>query len=89
VERSVVALVDPGQLSLDDLVVQVVHGPVTADGSFDEHSMTVIDMHPEEDGRFTASFVPEQAGRWGVSARALPTHPSLTSPFDSGLVVAD
>ncbi|MGA7756765.1 MAG: alpha-glucan family phosphorylase [Ilumatobacteraceae bacterium] len=89
VERSVVAHVDPGQLSLDDLVVQVVHGPVTADGSFDEHSMTVIDMHPDEDGRFTASFVPEQAGRWGVSARALPTHPSLTSPFDSGLVVAD
>ena len=89
VERSVVAHVDPGQLSLDDLVIQVVHGPVTADGSFDEHRMTVIDMHPDEHGRFAADFVPEQAGRWGVSVRALPGHPSLTSPFDPGLVVAD
>ena len=51
--------------------------------------MTVIDMHPDEDGRFAARFVPEQAGRWGVSVRALPAHPSLTSPFDSGLVAAD
>jgi hypothetical protein len=66
-----------------------VHGPVTADGSFDEHRMTVIDMHPDEHGRFAAGFVPEQAGRWGVSVRALPGHPSLTSPFDPGLVVAD
>ena len=88
-ERSVVAQVDPGPLSIDELTVQVVHGPVTADGAFDEQRMTVIDMHARDDGRFAARLVPEHAGRWGVSVRALPAHPLLTGPVDSGLVVAD
>ena len=89
VGRRVVAHVDPGSLSIDELSVQVVHGPVTADGSFDEHRMTVIDMHPDDTGRFAADLVPEQAGRWGVAVRALPAHRLLTGPFDSGLVVVD
>jgi starch phosphorylase len=89
VERHVVAHVEPGSLSLDELSVQVVHGPLAADGSFDEHRMTVIDMHPDRDGRFAATFVPEQAGRWGVAVRAMPSHRDLTNPSDPGLVVTD
>ncbi len=84
--REVVAHVDAGSLSPTDLSVQAVHGPVNADGSFDEDRMVVIDMAPAGDGRFTATFAPEQAGRWGVSVRVLPTHPLLTGPFDTGLV---
>jgi hypothetical protein len=30
--------------------------------------------------------VPDRAGRWGIAARAMPTHPHLTGPFDTGLV---
>jgi glycogen phosphorylase len=86
-ERRVVAHVDPGPLSLEELTVQVVHGPLAPDGSFDEHRMAVADMQPGEDGRFAATFVPEHAGRWGVAVRAMPTHPSLTSPYDAALVV--
>jgi glycogen phosphorylase len=85
-ERTVTAHVETGSLSLDDLLVQAVHGPVTADGSFDEAHMRVLDLAPDGAGRFTTTFVPEQAGRWGVSVRALPTHPLLTNEFATGLV---
>ena len=43
-ERRVVAHVDPGMLTEGELDVQAVHGPVTADGQFDEPRLTVIDM---------------------------------------------
>jgi hypothetical protein len=43
-ERRVVATVDPGSLGLDELCVQVAHGPVTADGAFVEHRLAVLDM---------------------------------------------
>jgi starch phosphorylase len=87
--REVVAHVDAGSLSPTDLNIQAVHGPVNADGSFDEDRLAVIDMTPSGDGQFTATFTPEQSGRWGVSVRALPTHPLLTGPFDAGLVAVD
>jgi starch phosphorylase len=87
--RDVIAYVDAGSLSLSELSVQAVHGPVQADGSFDEDRLAVIPMTPTGDGRFAATFTPERAGRWGVSVRALPTHPLLTGPFDVGLVVVD
>ena len=66
--------------------MQVVHGPVTADGSFDEQRMTVADMTAQGDGRFAAGFTPGEAGRWGVTVRVMPTHPLLTNLSDTGLV---
>lgn len=84
--RTANATLDPGTLRADDVVVQVVHGPLTIDGSFDEELMTVVPMTVQADGRYEASFTPDRAGRWGVSVRALPSHPHLTSVYDTGLV---
>jgi starch phosphorylase len=86
VERRVVAHVDSGALDVDEIRVQVVHGPVTADGSFDEHRLTVADMSRDDDGRFTTTFVPSDGGRWGLTVRAMPTHRALSSPSTTGLV---
>jgi starch phosphorylase len=88
-ERHVVAHVDPGALTAEELRVQVVHGPVTPDGSFDEMRMTVFDMVRDGDHRYVAGFIPAEAGRWGVTVRAQPTHPLLTSPIETGLVATD
>ncbi len=88
-ERHVVADVDPGELAATELIVQVVHGPVAADGSFDEASMTVVDMVAEHDGRYSCSFVPGSSGRWGVTVRAMPIHPSLIDSIETGLVATD
>ncbi len=87
--RRVVARVDPGALRAEELTVQVVHGPVTADGSFDEQRMIVLDMTAENDHRYAAAFTPGEAGRWGVTVRAMPTHRLLTGPIDTGLVATD
>ncbi len=86
IARLVVAELEPGTLGLDEIAVQLVHGPLLADGSFDEQRMSVVAMTAGDDGRFQATFSPDRAGRWGVAARALPTHPHTTSLFDTGLV---
>ena len=84
----IVALVDPGALSLDELVVQAVHGPLLADGSFDESSMVTETMHHGDGGTYRGTITPSGAGPWGVTVRAIPTHPGLSSIYDTGLVAA-
>ncbi|MGE5211823.1 MAG: alpha-glucan family phosphorylase, partial [Acidobacteriota bacterium] len=77
---------EAGSLDRSEIVVQLLHGPLLADGSFDEALLRVVPMTADHDGRFRTSFTPDRAGRWGVAARAMPTHPSLRGPFDTGLV---
>ncbi len=77
---------DAGSIERDSIVVQLLHGPLLADGSFDEPVLSVLPMTAGDDGRFRTTFVPDRAGRWGVAARAMPTHPYLRGPFDTGLV---
>ena len=84
--RDVVVELDPGALGGDEIVVQLLHGPLLADGSFDEALLHVVPMAAGDDGRFHVTFAPDQAGRWGAAARALPTHPHLRNLFDTGLV---
>ena len=85
-ECSVVVDLDAGGLDRSEIVVQLLHGQLLADGSFDETLLQVVPMSADDDGRFRTSFTPDRAGKWGVAARAMPTHPSLHSPFDTGLV---
>lgn len=84
--REVVVELDPGELDSDEIVVQLLHGPVLADGSFDETLLNVVAMTAGGDGRFRTEFAPDRAGRWGTAARAMPTHPHLRGRFDTGLV---
>ncbi len=86
--RNVVIEVDPSSLRPDDIAVQLVHGPVLGDGSFDEALMDVVATTLGDDGRYRASFAPDRAGRWGVAARALPSHPHQRGLFDTGLLTA-
>jgi glycogen phosphorylase len=84
--RHLVAELQSGTLDRDEIVVQLLHGPLLADRSFDEHALAVMPMSLGDDGRYHAEFVADRAGRWGVSVRALPTHHHLAGPFDTGLV---
>jgi hypothetical protein len=82
----VVVELESGSLDRSEIVVQLLHGQLLADGSFDESLLRVVPMTADDDGRFRTSFTPDRAGRWGVAARAMPTHPSQHGPFDTGLV---
>ena len=84
--RNVVIELDLSSLQPDDVTVQLVHGPVLGDGSFDEALLHVVATTVDDDGRYRASFVPDRAGRWGVAARAVPSHPSQRGLFDMGLI---
>ncbi len=84
--RVAVVEIDTATLGAEEIAVQLLHGPLTGDGSFDEARLSIVPMTVGDDGRHRATFVPDHAGRWGVAARAMPTHPYLTGPFDTGLL---
>jgi len=86
VSRRVQATVDPGRLRLDELLVEVVHGPLDASGALDGARMCRVPMTGDGAGGFVCEFTPTGAGPWGVTVRALPTHPALSSELEPGLV---
>jgi starch phosphorylase len=87
-QRSVDVRVDPGGLDPDELAVQLVYGPLAADGDFDEGRTTIVDLTASAAGRYTATFATPTPGPWGVTARALPRHDGLSSLYETGLVAS-
>ena len=90
VDRQVDAVVSLGQLSDDDVAVQLMHGPV---GPNDELLSTeVVTMRLSDLGeqdrhyRFRGRFTCEQAGRHGYTVRVVPAHPDLHDPAEMGCV---
>ncbi len=85
--RTVSALVSLGQVSPDDVAVELVAGPV---GEHDELSeVTVSPMQRASDdvggaARYEASFTCDATGRYGVTVRVVPSHPALNSPAELG-----
>ena len=92
-ERVVDAQVSLGSLALDDVAVQLVHGPV---GQHDEllAPPTVATMEPAGGGdagadgavRYRGAFSCGRAGRYGFTVRVVPSHPHLASPVELGRI---
>jgi starch phosphorylase len=85
-DRAITVDVDAAGLAPDELIVQVVVGPVGPSGAIDDARRTVVELRRDDDGRYRSVFRADGAGTWGVAARALPTHPGLASVYDTGLV---
>ncbi len=85
-QRVIAASVDPGDLRLDEVAVQIVHGPLDPSGALDASRVQVVAMIGNDAGRFTGEFTPVGAGPWGAAVRAMPIHPALSSPVETGLV---
>jgi starch phosphorylase len=84
--RDIAVELQSGPLDRSEITVQLLHGPLLADGSFDQAALAVVPMTADAEGRFRTSFTPDRAGQWGLAARAVPSHPLLRSPFETGLV---
>ncbi|MFN8016499.1 MAG: alpha-glucan family phosphorylase [Acidimicrobiales bacterium] len=87
-EREVRVTVDLGDLSADDVAVQLLHGHV---GQHDElaspHLATLACADPTARPATYAGTVPcGEPGRYGFAVRAVPHHPDLPSALDLGLV---
>ncbi len=81
--RTVNVVVTLGDLEGDDVDVELLHGPV---GPNDELvSTSVAPMHRSGPGeaeatyRYEGSFVCEQAGRYGIAVRVVPSRPDLVT----------
>jgi hypothetical protein len=84
--RHVTATVDPGKMRLDEVSVQIVHGPLDPSGALDGTRVETVAMSGDGTGRFTGEFAPSGAGPWGAAVRAMPFHQALSNPIETGLV---
>ena len=85
------AFVALGDLSPDDVDVQIVHGTTTPDDVLVDESVTATSMSVGEayEGhryRFDATISIETSGAFGYTVRVVPRHPSITSVAELGLV---
>jgi len=75
--------VDLGGLDRADVRVEIVHGPLGHDGEF-HGDVTTVELQPAPDGTYAGDVTAGVAGSYGVTARVIPVHPDLASPFDTG-----
>jgi starch phosphorylase len=86
--RSVSATVRTGDLSTDDILVQLAHGPVGANGELVGPSLGRMEAKYCADGTcvYEGSFDATSPGLYGFAVRVLPAHEDLGNPMDLGLV---
>jgi starch phosphorylase len=84
-ERTVRARVELGALDTGDVTVQALHGPIDSAGSFIGTPESVV-LQPGDNGTFEGRYIVGEAGPYGVTVRAVPSHPDLIDPMEMGLV---
>jgi starch phosphorylase len=92
VKRPVKVRVALGTLSVEDVTVQLIHGPIDSEGEI-AGSPEAIDLVPDGDVRnddgsitYVGTYEVDIAGPHGCAVRAFPSHPLLASPFELGLI---
>ena len=83
--RSAVAQVSIDGLDPSDLAVQVLHGSIDSTGSFVGHP-EIVPMTRQDDGSYRCDYVVNAAGPYGLTVRALPSHPAMVHPVELGLI---
>jgi starch phosphorylase len=81
--RVVSARVALGDLSPDDVEVQLLHGPV---GQNDELAHAHLIVMTSDGDRHTGTFTCEHPGRYGFTVRVVPRNADLVTPVELGLV---
>jgi starch phosphorylase len=82
--REATAEVTLGALTPDDIAVQVLHGPIDSTGSFIGRPV-VVTMEHGGGTTFAGRYTVAAAGPYGLTVRALPTHPGLLAPVELGI----
>ena len=87
--RRVAATVALGDLSPDDVAVEMMHGPVGPNDELRETSTVTLGLAVRDhDGRwkYEGSFVCARPGRYGFAVRVVPAHRDLTTFAELGRV---
>ncbi|MDM4764338.1 alpha-glucan family phosphorylase [Galbitalea sp. SE-J8] len=88
-ELHVRALIDLGELSPDDVKVEVVYGRARDEDRLVDIRRLPLALDSHELGApavFTGSVALERAGAFGYTVRVVPRHPLLATPAELGLV---
>ncbi|CAB4884229.1 unannotated protein [freshwater metagenome] len=83
--RSMCVCVDLGGLSPDDVTVELLHGPIDSEGNLLTTARRSA-LALGTDGTWTGSYVVGRSGAYGLTARVLPRHPLLATPFEVGCI---
>ncbi|MCX6149811.1 MAG: alpha-glucan family phosphorylase [Ignavibacteriales bacterium] len=79
-----------GELVPDDVELQIYYGSI--DKQFIAHANSFVSMHLEKNKQtnniytYKGSIVTQNSGQYGFTARILPKHSLLRTPFDLGLI---
>ena len=82
------ALVDLGGLEPSEAAVELYHGPVTIQDGITcaaRDEMTAIERKGKS-WEYRVTIICDRTGQHGYSARVLPKHPALVSPYVPGLI---
>ena len=87
-DRDVVVDVRLGDISPEEVEVQIVHGRVRADGTIAEPTVATLAVGDGHDGciRYTGTMSLDISGEYGLAARVVPRHEDLRSWAETGLV---
>ncbi|MGI9017746.1 MAG: alpha-glucan family phosphorylase [Euzebya sp.] len=83
-KREVVVRVDLGSVAPQDVAVEIMHGPTSADGTL--ASPQTLQLEGGQDGRYHGVIDLDTSGEYGLTARVVPTHQDLNTWADTGLV---
>jgi glycogen phosphorylase len=79
-----------GQLTADDVSVEIYQGPLDARGEITKPKLiTMVPVHPAggEVREFEGTIQPDTSGRHGYALRVLPKNPDLIAPQMEGLIL--
>lgn len=84
---NVEARVQLGQLTPQDVEVQLYYGPLRPDGSISMANVVPLELAPSDNGLFyRAAVTVSESGKYGYTVRVIPSHPMLDNPLKLGLV---
>lgn len=89
-EFAVQAMIDLGDLTPDDVQVQLYYGQLTTHGEIGPQGEVVDMQSASANGsgsyKFTARMLYNTSGERGISVRVLPRHQHLNTPFQPGFI---
>lgn len=83
--RTVRATVEIDGLDATSVAVQALHGPIDREGAFIGVPAAVVLEH-QQGSVWQGQYVVGEAGPYGLTVRAMPSHPNLISPVEMGVV---
>ncbi len=83
--RQVRAHVDIDGLEPSSITVQALHGPIDSEGRF-IGSPLIVTLTNSAAGVWEADYSVGEAGPYGITVRAMPSHPELISPVEMGII---